>query len=102
MLEKWLWSCRIHANALGCKIDLDLLKRCAPPLEEQKSIREDIKNGAIALSNKNVIRPSASTKGQQGNAGEEASEVPKTKQGKPFTRKQSRVAPVPIELDEGE
>ncbi len=100
LLEKWLWNCRVHATALNCPIDLELLKTCAPPIEEQKTIREDIKNGAKALSNLNVVRPIGKTNEQEANGAGGQTGASKPSQDKPFTRKPNRTPPAPIELDE--
>jgi hypothetical protein len=98
LLEKWLWNCRVHANAFGRPIDLELLKTCAPPIEEQKTIREDIRKGAKALSNMSVISTGAHAKDGRT---EDAGNASKPEQAtKPFTRKPNRAAPATIELND--
>lgn len=102
LFEKWLWNCRIHANALDRPIDLELLKTCAPPLEEQKTIREDIRRGAAALSNMNVIRPIVAPKDvkEDSEACDAGGSKNSGKTDKPFTRRPNRVAPGAVEVDE--
>lgn len=50
LFEKWLWNCKVLADALGTPITWDLLKQCEPPALEVREIARDIKRGREALA----------------------------------------------------
>ena len=49
LLDKHLWSCSIQAKARHQPIDVTILRACAPPEKERKTVADDIKKGKEAL-----------------------------------------------------
>jgi len=49
LLDKHLWKCSQLAKARHQRIDLEILRECAPPEKERRSVALDIKKGKEAL-----------------------------------------------------
>lgn len=105
LLDKHLWQCREQAKARHQAIDLALLKACAPPERERRTIALDIKKGQEALqTSADFPTPgseSAASKDQSKPAPKGKNE-PVKQRHPPFERNPNRNAAMEVALHEND
>lgn len=103
LLDKHLWSCSIQAKSQHLPIDRALLRACAPPERERRSVATDIRRGKDALrpssyfsSAPNPPKSSPPEGGAQEKRGDDHSKK------KPFERNPNRSAASDVALHDND
>lgn len=103
LLEKWLWACRTYASIKSRPIDIEVLRKWAPSLEEQRAIATDIARGKKALETLPTFAPRLAAGEQQPRTTVRSGEAAPIStdgrnQRKPFERSPRRTVISDIEL----